>query len=79
MRRTSPAAQLTVCCNPSRRSRAGNQVLELKGNIRVLCRVRPLLEKERGAGGDSQPVRPGLRSGQAWGRQLRQQPSCPMS
>ncbi|EFJ44338.1 Kif3C type kinesin-like protein [Volvox carteri f. nagariensis] len=28
------------------------QVLELKGNIRVLCRVRPLLEKERTAGGE---------------------------
>lgn len=37
------------------------QVLDLKGSIRVLCRVRPLLEKERfnlETGPDGQPVQP---------------------
>ncbi|GFR42053.1 hypothetical protein Agub_g2869 [Astrephomene gubernaculifera] len=43
-----------------KRRKLHNMVLELKGNIRVLCRVRPLLEKERTvANGDasSMPVR----------------------
>ncbi|KAG2454753.1 hypothetical protein HYH02_000588 [Chlamydomonas schloesseri] len=31
-----------------KRRKLHNTVLELKGNIRVLCRVRPLLDKERG-------------------------------
>lgn len=33
-----------------KRKRLHNQVLELKGNIRVLARVRPLLDKEKAAG-----------------------------
>lgn len=35
------------------------QVLELKGNIRVLARVRPLVDKERGqgAGSDALPLK----------------------
>jgi kinesin family protein C2/C3 len=33
-------------------------VLELKGSIRVLCRVRPMLEKERAnSGGEDPPIR----------------------
>lgn len=35
-----------------KRKRLHNQVLELKGNIRVLCRVRPLLDKEKSSGED---------------------------
>lgn len=31
------------------------QVLDLKGSIRVLCRVRPLLEKESGGAADGGP------------------------
>jgi hypothetical protein len=34
------------------------QVLDLKGSIRVLCRVRPLLEKEQvAAAGAPEPVK----------------------
>ncbi|GIL77178.1 hypothetical protein Vretimale_3159 [Volvox reticuliferus] len=41
-----------------KRRKLHNQVLELKGNIRVLCRVRPLLDKERAAGSEgSMPVK----------------------
>ena len=33
-------------------------MLELKGSIRVLCRVRPMLEKERAnSGGEAPPIR----------------------
>lgn len=38
-----------------------HQVLELKGSIRVLCRVRPLLQKERAnleTGSNGEPVLP---------------------
>ncbi|GLC37409.1 hypothetical protein PLESTM_000580500 [Pleodorina starrii] len=35
-----------------KRRKLHNTVLELKGNIRVLCRVRPLVDKERGAGAE---------------------------
>ena len=35
------------------RKRLHNQVLELKGNIRVFCRVRPQLKHESGAGCDN--------------------------
>ncbi|KXZ46835.1 hypothetical protein GPECTOR_40g569 [Gonium pectorale] len=42
-----------------KRRKLHNTVLELKGNIRVLCRVRPLLEKERSvtANGGEMPVK----------------------
>ncbi|KAG2439988.1 hypothetical protein HXX76_004106 [Chlamydomonas incerta] len=45
-----------------KRRKLHNTVLELKGNIRVLCRVRPMLDKERGgmdaaAAAASMPVR----------------------
>ncbi|PNW84448.1 hypothetical protein CHLRE_03g145107v5 [Chlamydomonas reinhardtii] len=45
-----------------KRRKLHNVVLELKGNIRVLCRVRPMLDKERGgldaaAAAASMPVR----------------------
>jgi len=44
-----------------KRKKLHNMVLDLKGSIRVLCRVRPLLEKERfnlETGPDGQPVQP---------------------
>jgi len=41
-----------------KRKKLHNQVLDLKGSIRVLCRVRPLLEKERfTASGEEPPVK----------------------
>ncbi|GAX80690.1 hypothetical protein CEUSTIGMA_g8125.t1 [Chlamydomonas eustigma] len=42
-----------------KRKKLHNQVLELKGSIRVLCRVRPMLEKEKvAAGGNTEsPVK----------------------
>eukprot|EP00877_Chromochloris_zofingiensis_P015256 jgi/Chrzof1/9985/Cz04g23010.t1 len=38
-----------------KRRKLHNQVVELKGNIRVLARVRPLLEKENGSNSTSTP------------------------
>ncbi|KAF8072828.1 Kifc3 [Scenedesmus sp. PABB004] len=42
-----------------RRRKLHDQVVELKGNIRVIARVRPMLEKEHATGGSADPaVRP---------------------
>ncbi|KAG2495257.1 hypothetical protein HYH03_006530 [Edaphochlamys debaryana] len=39
-----------------KRRKLHNMVLELKGNIRVLCRIRPLVGKEHGGQGADSPV-----------------------
>ena len=38
------------------RKDAHNKLLELQGNIRVICRVRPILDMERNKGGEGQAV-----------------------
>jgi hypothetical protein len=46
-----------ISAQETNRNPTSNQVIDLKGSIRVLCRVRPLLSSEKATLGGVEPVK----------------------